>query len=144
MSELLKQILKKKGQGVPKSTKTKPPRPQAKLGIKRKPPYGGLKVPQIIPAMRAGKTKSKRKRNRPDNSIGKNLEKIVGAFKKEPGLDNKMFKSAGDWVGTEEAYAGAELDIPDYGDAWMKHGGSIKKKSNRAALRGGRKEKRGA
>ena len=68
-----------------------------------------------------------------------------GKKKKIPGLDNKMFRSGtGDWVGTEKAFADAELDIPDYGDAWMKHGGSIKKKSNRAALRGGRKEKRGA
>jgi hypothetical protein len=140
MSELLKQILKKKGQGVPKSTKTKPPRPQAKLGIKRKPPYGGLKVPQIIPAMRAGKTNFRKSTNK---SLPELAEKIFKR-KKTSGLDNKMFKSAGDWVGTEEAYAGAELDIPDYGDAWMKHGGSIKKKSNRAALRGGRKEKRGA
>ena len=140
MSELLKQILKKKGQGVPKSTKTKPPRPQAKLGIKRKPPYGGLKVPQIIRAMPARKTNFRKSTNK---SLPELAEKIFKR-KKTSGLDNKMFKSAGDWVGTEEAYAGAELDIPDYGDAWMKHGGSIKKKSNRAALRGGRKEKRGA
>ena len=140
MSELLKQILKKKGQSVPKPTKTKPSRPQAKLGIKRKPPYRGLKVPQIIPAMRAGKTNFRKSTNK---SLPELAEKIFKR-KKTSGLDNKMFKSAGDWVGTEEAFADAELDIPDYGDAWMKHGGSIKKKSNRAALRGGRKEKRGA
>jgi hypothetical protein len=140
MSELLKQILRKKGQSVPKSTKPKPPRPQAKLGKKRKPPYGGLKVPQIIPAMRAGKTNFRKSTNK---SLPELAEKIFKR-KKTSGLDNEMFKSAGDWVGTEEAFADAELDIPDYGDAWMKHGGSIKKKSNRAALRGGRKEVRGA
>ena len=137
MNELLKRILKKKNvKSGPKPTKTKPRR-QAKLGGK-----GGLIVSPITPAMRAKKTEF-RKRNRPDNSIEENLKKVAGAFKKTPGLDNKMFKSAGDWVGTEEAFADAELDIPDYDDAWMKHGGSIKKKSNRAALRGGRKEVRG-
>jgi hypothetical protein len=77
-----------------------------------------------------------------NKSLPELAEKIFKR-KKTPGLDNKMFKSAGDWVGTEEAFADAELDIPDYDDAWMKHGGSIKKKSNRAALRGGRKEVRG-
>tara|TARA_R110002051_G_scaffold304244_1_gene373482 strand:- start:382 stop:807 length:426 start_codon:yes stop_codon:yes gene_type:complete len=86
-----------------------------------------------------------RKRKQSDSIAGLG-KAIAGAFgkKKIPGLDNKMFKSGtGEWVGTEEAYA---RDVPDYidGDAWMKHGGSIKKKikkkkskaKKRSALRG--------
>ena len=86
-----------------------------------------------------------RKRKQSDSIAG--LGKAIGGLfkkKKIPGLDNKMFKSGtGEWVGTEEAYA---RDVPDYidGDAWMKHGGSIKKKikkkkskaKKRSALRG--------
>ena len=82
------------------------------------------------------------------DSLAESIASIVGSFgkkKKIPGLDNKMFKSGtGEWVGTEEAYADAGLDIPDYGDTWMKSGGSIKKKikkkkskaKKRSALRG--------
>tara|TARA_R110000751_G_scaffold79475_2_gene160203 strand:- start:669 stop:1139 length:471 start_codon:yes stop_codon:yes gene_type:complete len=121
-----------------KSKKRKVSRPQAVLTI-----------PKIVPAMRGEKDEFK-KRNQSGDSIANLGKSIAGAFgkKKMPGLDNKMFKSVtGDVVGTEEAFADAELGIPDYDDAWMKKGGSIKKgmkKRKRAALRGGRKELRGA
>ena len=87
-----------------------------------------------------------RKRGQSDTiaGLGKAIAGAFGKKKKIPGLDNKMFRSGtGEWVGTEEAYA---RDVPDYidGDAWMKHGGSIKKKikkkkskaKKRSALRG--------
>ena len=88
-----------------------------------------------------------RKRGQSDTiaGLGKAIAGAFGKKKKIPGLDNKMFKSGtGNWVGTEEAYADAGLDIPDYGDTWMKSGGSIKKKikkkktkaKKRSALRG--------
>ena len=88
-----------------------------------------------------------RKRGQSDTiaDLGKVIGDLFGKKKKIPGLDNKMFRSGtGEWVGTEEAYADAGLDIPDYGDTWMKSGGSIKKKikkkkskvKKRSALRG--------
>ena len=111
----------------------------------RKQAQVALKVPSIEKARRASPPKFPAKSK--GDSLAESLASIVGSFgkkKKIPGLDNKMFKSGtGEWVGTEEAYAG---DIPNYidGDAWMKSGGSIKKKikkkkskaKKRSALRG--------
>tara|TARA_R100000963_G_scaffold17665_1_gene12309 strand:+ start:88 stop:474 length:387 start_codon:yes stop_codon:yes gene_type:complete len=126
--------------------KPKPKRKSKRLNkprIKRK--QASLTIPKIIPAMRAGETKF-RKRNQSDPLA--DLAKKALKRKKIPGLDNKMFESiTGDIVGTEEAFADAGLNIPEYGDSWMKNGGSIKKgmkKCKRASLRGGRKELRGA
>ena len=47
-----------------------------------------------------------------------------------PGLDNKLFKSVtGDIVGTEEAFADAEIPLENYIEGYdLKKGGSIKKK----------------
>jgi len=111
----------------------------------RKQAQVALKVPSIEKARRASSPKFPAKSK--GDSLAESIASIVGSFgkkKKIPGLDNKMFKSGtGEWVGTEEAYA---RDVPDYidGDAWMKHGGSIKKKikkkkskaKKRSALRG--------
>lgn len=105
-----------------------------------------LKIPKIVPAMKAGGINF-RKRNQSDPLA--DLAKKALKRKKIPGLDNKMFESiTGDIVGTEEAFADAGLNIPDYIEGYdLKKGGSIKKgmkKCKRAALRGGRKELRGA
>ena len=112
----------------------------------RKQAQVALKVPSIEKARRASSPKFPAKSK--GDPLAKSIASIVGSFgkkKKIPGLDNKMFKSGtGEWVGTEEAYADAGLDIPDYGDTWMKSGGSIKKKikkkkpkaKKRSALRG--------
>ncbi len=104
-----------------------------------------LVIPKGKGSTRTASPLTFRKRGQTDTiaDLGKT---IGGLFKKKkiPGLDNKMFRSGtGEWVGTEEAYA---RDVPNYidGDAWMKHGGSIKKKikkkkpkaKKRSALRG--------
>jgi hypothetical protein len=105
-----------------------------------------LVIPKGKGSTRTASPLTFRKRGQSDTIAG--LGKAIGGLfkkKKIPGLDNKMFRSGtGNWVGTEEAYADAGLDIPDYGDTWMKSGGSIKKKikkkkskvKKRSALRG--------
>ena len=125
---------------------SKPKRKSKRLDrrkIKRKQP--SLKIPKIVPAMRA-KELNFRKRNQSDPLA--DLAKKALKRKKIPGLDNKLFKSVtGDIVGTEEAFADAEIPLENYIEGYdLKKGGSIKKsmkKCKRAALRGGRKELRG-
>ena len=131
----------------------RPPKPKSQrrpFDWKKKEILSGARNQAPLKVKDTGKARTAsdptfRKRKQSDSIAG--LGKAIGGLfkkKKIPGLDNKMFKSGtGEWVGTEEAYA---RDVPDYidGDAWMKHGGSIKKKikkkkskaKKRSALRG--------
>jgi hypothetical protein len=106
---------------------SKPKRKSKRLNkpkIKRK--QASLKIPEIVPAMRAGGINF-RKRNQSDPLA--DLAKKALKRKKIPGLDNKMFESiTGDIVGTEEAFADAGLNIPDYiGEYDLKNGGKVKR-----------------
>ena len=78
--------------------------------------------------VRTGSAPKFRKRNQSDPLA--DLAKKALKRKKIPGLDNKMFESiTGDIVGTEEAFADAEYNLPDYIEGYdLKKGGSIKKK----------------
>ena len=119
MSELLKRKSRKSKSKYKKFDRENKFRKQAQVA---------LKVPSIEKARRASSPKFPAKSK--GDSLAESIASIVGSFgkkKKIPGLDNKMFKSGtGEWVGTEEAYAG---DVPDYidEDAWMKHGGKVKR-----------------
>ena len=104
-----------------------------------------LKVPDIG-KVRTGSAPKFRKRNQSDAiaDFGKAIAGAAGKKKKMPGLDNKIFKSVtGDIVGTEEAFADAEIPLENYIEGYdLKKGGSIKKKmkktkaKKRIALRG--------
>ena len=91
-------------------------------------------APLVVPdigKVRTGSAPKFRKRNQTDAiaDFAKAVAGAAGKKKEMPGLDNKIFKSVtGDIVGTEEAFADAEIPLEEYGDAWMKKGGSIKKK----------------
>ena len=86
-----------------------------------------LKVPDIG-KVRTGSA-PKFKKTKQSDAISDFVKGLTGKKKEMPGLDNKIFKSVtGDIVGTEEAFADAEIPLEEYGDAWMKKGGSIKKK----------------
>jgi len=132
----------------------RPPKPKSQrrpFDWRKKKILKGARNQAPLKVKDAGKTRTASPLKFPAKSKGDSLAEsiasIAGAFgkkKKIPGLDNKMFRSGtGEWVGTEEAYA---RDVPDYidGDAWMKSGGSIKKKikkkkskaKKRSALRG--------
>ena len=71
-----------------------------------------------------------RKQNDSIAEFGKAIAGALGKKKKMPGLDNKIFKSVtGDIVGTEEAFADAEIPLDNYIEGYdLKKGGSIKKK----------------
>ena len=90
-----------------------------------------LKVPDTGKA-RTGSAPKFRKRNQSDAiaDFGKAIAGAAGKKKKMPGLDNKIFKSVtGDIVGTEEAFADAEIPLENYIEGYdLKKGGSIKKK----------------
>ena len=90
-----------------------------------------LKVPDIG-KVRTGSAPKFRKRNQGDAiaDFGKAIAGAAGKKKKMPGLDNKIFKSVtGDIVGTEEAFADAEIPLENYIEGYdLKKGGSIKKK----------------
>jgi len=90
-----------------------------------------LKVPDIG-KVRTGSAPKFRKRNKGDAiaDFGKAIAGAAGKKKKMPGLDNKIFKSVtGDIVGTEEAFADAEIPLENYIEGYdLKKGGSIKKK----------------
>ena len=90
-----------------------------------------LKIPDIG-KVRTGVSPKFRKRKQSDSiaEFGKALAGAFGKKKKMPGLDNKIFKSVtGDIVGTEEAFADAEIPLDNYIEGHdLKKGGSIKKK----------------
>ena len=90
-----------------------------------------LKIPDIG-KVRTGVSPKFRKRKQSDSiaEFGKALAGAFGKKKKMPGLDNKIFKSVtGDIVGTEEAFADAEIPLDNYIEGYdLKKGGSIKKK----------------
>ena len=90
-----------------------------------------LKIPDIG-KVRTGVSPKFRKRKQRDSiaEFGKALAGAFGKKKKMPGLDNKIFKSVtGDIVGTEEAFADAEIPLDNYIEGYdLKKGGSIKKK----------------
>ena len=90
-----------------------------------------LKIPDIG-KVRTGVSPKFRKRKQNDSiaEFGKALAGAFGKKKKMPGLDNKIFKSVtGDIVGTEEAFADAEIPLDNYIEGYdLKKGGSIKKK----------------
>ena len=90
-----------------------------------------LKVPDTG-KVRTGSAPKFRRRNQSDAiaDFGKAIAGAAGKKKKMPGLDNKIFKSVtGDIVGTEEAFADAEIPLENYIEGYdLKKGGSIKKK----------------
>ena len=92
-------------------------------------------APLVVPdigKVRTGSAPKFRKRNQSDAiaDFGKAIAGAAGKKKKMPGLDNKIFKSVtGDIVGTEEAFADAEIPLDNYIEGYdLKKGGSIKKK----------------
>ena len=122
MSELLKRKSRKSKSKYKKFDRENKFRKQAQVA---------LKVPSIEKARRASSPKFPAKSK--GDSLAESIASIVGSFgkkKKIPGLDNKMFESiTGDIVGTEEAFADAEYNLPDYIEGYdLKKGGSIKKK----------------
>ena len=88
-----------------------------------------LKIPDIG-KVRTGVSPKFRKQSDSIAKFGKALAGAFGKKKEMPGLDNKIFKSVtGDIVGTEEAFADAEIPLDNYIEGYdLKKGGSIKKK----------------
>jgi|TARA_R100000093_G_scaffold37862_1_gene19923 hypothetical protein len=89
-------------------------------------------APLVVPdigKVRTAPAPKFRKRNQSD-AIVDFVKGLTGKKKKIPGLDNKIFKSVtGDIVGTEEAFADAEIPLENYIEGYdLKKGGSIKKK----------------
>tara|TARA_R100000781_G_scaffold30683_2_gene22404 strand:- start:87 stop:503 length:417 start_codon:yes stop_codon:yes gene_type:complete len=87
-----------------------------------------LKVPDIG-KVRTGSA-PKFKKTKQSDAISDFVKGLTGKKKEMPGLDNKLFKSVtGDIVGTEEAFADAEIPLENYIEGYdLKKGGSIKKK----------------
>jgi len=86
----------------------------------------------VVPDIGKVRTGSPRKikKTKQSDAIVDFVKGLTGKKKEMPGLDNKLFKSVtGDIVGTEEAFADAEYNLPDYIEGYdLKKGGSIKKK----------------
>ena len=87
-----------------------------------------LKVPDTG-KVRTGSA-PKFKKTKQSDAISDFVKGLTGKKKEMPGLDNKLFKSVtGDIVGTEEAFADAEIPLENYIEGYdLKKGGSIKKK----------------
>tara|TARA_R110000765_G_scaffold181468_2_gene287402 strand:+ start:82 stop:513 length:432 start_codon:yes stop_codon:yes gene_type:complete len=130
---------------------TKPKRRPFDYRKKKLLSKGRNQAPLVVPDIGKVRTGSPRKikKTKQSDAIADFGKAIAGAAgkKKMPGLDNKIFKSVtGDIVGTEEAFADAEIPLLNYIEGYdgMKKGGSIKKKmkkkktksKKRGALRG--------
>jgi len=87
-----------------------------------------LKVPDLGKVRTASPRKIKKTKQ--SDAISDFVKGLTGKKKEMPGLDNKIFKSVtGDIVGTEEAFADAEIPLENYIEGYdLKKGGSIKKK----------------